>query len=251
MVVHRFTGFDGTPLAWHEIGAGRPLIFLPGFGGVGSFMVEYGPVAAIAEHGFRVLVPDSRGSGESAAPDDSTGYPADVLADDGLALVAHLGFGDGEYDLGGYSLGARIAVRMLARGARPGRAIVAGQGLAKVSGPQRGGENHRVLTALVGGVVFEPDSPDARVVRALSMAGTPPRTLLSVLDSLVPTSEADLRRIIVPALVAIGDRDDRGDADQLAALLGDARFVRVPGDHGSALAAPELAAAIVAFLTEA
>ena len=39
-------------------------------------------------------------------------------------------------------------------------------------------------------------------------------------------------------------------ADQLAALLPDARFVRVPGDHGTAFGAPELTAAIAAFLAE-
>jgi hypothetical protein len=77
-----------------------------------------------------------------------------VLADDGLALIGHLGFGAGEYDLGGYSLGGRIVVRMLVRGARPGRAVVAGQGLAKVCGPQGGGVNQRVLTALVSGVAI-------------------------------------------------------------------------------------------------
>ncbi|MQY30486.1 alpha/beta fold hydrolase [Nocardia aurantia] len=250
MAVHHFAGFDGVRLAWHETGSGRPLIFLPGFGGSGRLMIDRGPCAAIAAHGYRVVVPDSRGSGDSAAPDDATGYPPDVLAEDGLALVAHLGLGDGGYDLGGYSLGARIAVRMLARGARPRRAIVAGQGLAKVSGPQHGGDNHRVLGALVGGTVIEPDSPDARRAQALSMAGTSPRALLGVLDSLIPTPESDLRRITVPVLVAIGDQDERGDADQLAALLGDARFVRVPGDHGSAVAAPELAAAIAGFLGE-
>jgi len=33
-------------------------------------------------------------------------------------------------------------------------------------------------------------------------------------------------------------------------MLSYARFVRVPGDHGSAFAAPELTAAIAAFLAE-
>src|SRR5262249_44741175 len=96
---------------------------------------------------------------------DSAAYPPDVLADDGLALVEHLGLSNGDYDLGGYSLGARIVVRMLVRGAKPGRAIVAGQGLAKVSGPQGGGQNHRVLSALVDGVPIEPDSADASLAQ--------------------------------------------------------------------------------------
>lgn len=235
-------------LAWHEIGSGRPLILLPGFGGAGSRMLEHGPAGTLAGHGHRIVAPDLRGYGDSAKPRDPAGYPPDVLADDGLALVEHLGLGDGDYDLGGYSLGARIVVRMLARGARPGRAIVAGQGLANVSGPPVGGANHRVLTSLVNGVAIEPDSPDARRAQAISKSGADPWVMLHVLDSLVPTSEAALREIAVPALVAIGDQDERSDAGQLAVLLRDARYVRVPGDHASAFVAPELTTAILTFL---
>jgi pimeloyl-ACP methyl ester carboxylesterase len=247
---YRFAGRDGVELAWHEIGSGRPLILLPGFGGTGSRMLGYGPAGALAAQGHRIVLPDFRGYGDSAKPGDPAGYPLDVLADDGFALVEHLGLGDGDYDLGGYSLGARIVVRMLARGARPGRAIVAGQGLANVSGPPGGGANHRVLTALVNGIAIAPDSSDAHRAEVISKGGADPRVMLHVLDSLVPTPEADLRGIAIPVLVAIGDQDDRSDAGQLAALLRDARFVRVPGDHASAFAAPEFTTAILTFLSE-
>ncbi|NNC12485.1 alpha/beta hydrolase [Planctomonas sp. JC2975] len=249
MGAHRFAGADGVELAWAETGSGRTVVFLPGFGGVGSRLLEHDPVRTLAGHGYRVIVPDSRGCGDSASPEDPNGYPSDVLADDGFALVEHLGLGDGDYDLGGYSLGARIVVRMLVRGAKPGHAIAAGQGLAKVAGPQGGGMNHRVLTALVNGVTIEEGSPDARIAQAFSRGGTDPRALLSLLESLVPTPEEALRRIAVPTLIAIGDRDERSDADRLASLVHGARFVRVPGDHGSALVAPELAAAILEFLS--
>jgi pimeloyl-ACP methyl ester carboxylesterase len=245
---YRFAGHDGVELAWHEIGSGRPLILLPGFGGTGSRMLVHGPAGTLAVHGHRVVLPDFRGYGDSARPRHPAGYPPDVLADDGLALVEHLGLGDGDYDLGGYSLGARIVARMLARGARPGRAIVAGQGLANVSGPAGGGANHRVLTALVNGIAVEPGSPDAHRAELISKGSADPRVMLHVLDSLVPTSEAALRGITVPTLVAIGDQDERSDAGQLAALLPNARLVRVPGDHASAFAAPELATAILTFL---
>ncbi|MCX4099162.1 alpha/beta fold hydrolase [Nocardia sp. alder85J] len=250
MGTYRFTTDDGVELAWHEIGSGRPLILLPGFGGSSVRLLEYGPAATLAARGHRVILPDFRGSGDSAAVHDSAGYPPDALADDQFALLGHLGLGDGDYDLGGYSLGARIAIRMLARGATPRRAIAAGQGLAKVSGPQGGGANQRVLTALVAGTAFEPDSPDARTARMITMGGADPRALLGVLGSLVPTPEAALGQITVPVLVAIGDRDERADADELAALLPNATFVRVPGDHGSAFVAPELATAIIEFLAE-
>ncbi len=250
MGVYRFAGRDGVELACREAGSGRPLVLLHGFMGAGSHMLDYGRASAFAEQGYRVIVPDFRGHGDSAKPHDPAAYPPDVLAEDGLALVGHLGLGDGDYDLGGYSLGGRIVVRMLLRGAKPGRAIVAGQGLAKVSGPQGGGVNHRVLTALVDGVAIEPGSPDARIAHWISELGADPLALLHVLNSLVPTPEDALRQIAIPTLVAIGEKDERSDADELAALLRDARLVRVPGDHGSAFAAPELTAAVAAFLTE-
>jgi pimeloyl-ACP methyl ester carboxylesterase len=250
MDVHRFAGIDGVELACREAGSGRPLVLLHGFMGAGSHMLGHGGVGGFAEQGYRVIVPDFRGHGDSAKPHDPAAYPPDVLTDDALALVGHLGLGDGDYDLGGYSLGGRIVVRMLVRGAKPGHAIVAGQGLAKVSGPQGGGVNHRVLTALADGAAIEPDTPDARIAHWISAAGADPVALLHVLNSLVPTPEDALRQIAIPTLVAIGDKDERSDADELAALLHDARFVRVPGDHGSAFAAPELTAAIAAFLAE-
>lgn len=245
-----FPGRDGVELAFHETGAGRPLIMLHGFMGGGALMVEHGLLTGPAAHGYRVVLPDMRGHGSSAAPHDPAAYPPDVLADDGLALVEHLGLAEGEYDLGGYSLGARVVVRMLARGAAPGRAIVAGQGLAKVSGPQGGETTRGLLTALAEGRALEPGSRDARMAEWMLQAGVDPQALLNVLDSLVPTPEDALRRITVPTLVAIGDRDERSDADELAALLPAARFLRVPGDHGSALAAPELAEAVLAFLAD-
>jgi pimeloyl-ACP methyl ester carboxylesterase len=244
----RFVGRDGVELAFYEIGSGRPLILLHGFMGSGTQMLD-GWAHMFVEQGHRVILPDFRGHGDSAKPHDPAAYPPDVLADDGLALVEHLGLSDGDYDLGGYSLGARIVLRMLVRGAKPGRAIVAGQGLTKVSGPQ-GEASRRVLTALADGVAIEPGSREALIAQWISKLGADPRALLLVLDSHVPTPEHALRQITVPALVAIGDQDERSDADELAALLRDARFVRVPGGHESAFTAPELAAAMTAFLAE-
>ena len=250
MEISRFAGHDGAPLAYREAGSGRPLILLHGYLGTGSHWLDQGPADTLAAHGFRLVLPDLRGHGSSAGSGVVPAYPPDVLADDGLALIEHLGLGPGQYDLGGYSLGGRIVVRMLACGARPGRAVVAGQGLAKVSGPQGGGETQRALAAIVAGVALDPGSPAAGIAQWVAQTGVDPRAMLDVFGSLVPTPEDVLRRITVPTLVVIGDRDERSDADALAALLPAGRYARVPGDHGGAFAAPELGAAMTAFLTE-
>ena len=251
MDVSPFAGHDGAPLVYREIGSGRPLILLHGFLGSGSHWLDQGPGDALVEQGFRLVLPDLRAHGQSARSHDPDRYPPDVLADDGLALIEHLGLGDGEYDLGGYSLGARVVVRMLARGAEPGRAVVAGQGLAKVSGPQGGGSTQRALAAIVDGVALEPGSDDAKIAHWIEKIDADPRALLHLFGSLVPTPEDGLRRITTPTLVVIGDQDERSDADELAALLPAGRYVRVPGGHGDAFTAPEFGAAITAFLTDA
>jgi pimeloyl-ACP methyl ester carboxylesterase len=250
MDISRFAGHDGAQLAYRETGSGRPLILLHGYMGTGSDWLDRGPADALAAQGFRLVLPDLRGHGSSAGSGDALAYPRDVLADDGLALIEHLGLGPGQYDLGGYSLGGRIVVRMLARGAQPGRAVVAGQGLAKVSGPQGGGETQRALAAVVDGVALDPGSTAAKIAQWVAQIGVDPRAMLHAFGSLVPTPEDVLRRITVPTLVVIGDQDERSDADELAALLAAGRYARVPGDHGDAFAAPELGVAMKSFLTD-
>src|ERR1700761_4004961 len=122
-----FTGRDGVGLAYREIGAGRPLVLLHGFTAHRFPWLDPGLAAALAAHGRRVILPDLRGHGDSDRPHDPAAYPPDVLADDGLALIETLGLTG--YALGGYSLGGRTVVRLLARGAAPTRAVIAGMGL--------------------------------------------------------------------------------------------------------------------------
>jgi pimeloyl-ACP methyl ester carboxylesterase len=81
-------------------------VLLHGLTSSGLQFLEHGPAAALAGHGYRVIVPDLRGHGDSLRPHDPAPYPPDVLADDGLALLDFLRLRD--YDLGGYSLGGRI-----------------------------------------------------------------------------------------------------------------------------------------------
>jgi pimeloyl-ACP methyl ester carboxylesterase len=174
--------------------------------------------------------------------------PARCPADDGLALISRLGLED--YDLGGYSLGGRIVLRMLVRGAGPARAIVAGQGLAAVTSTARSGTYRRVLTTLAGGASIEPGSPDAATAHWITHLGGDPQALLHVLDSLVATPDAALRQIRTPVLIMTGDQDhDHASASELATTLPAARFTPVPGNHWTALTGPALATTISAFLT--
>ncbi len=238
-----FTAPDGAVLSYREIGDGYPLILLHGFTATGRLWVDHGPAKMLAQNGFRVILPDMRGHGASARP---TSAPPDALADDGLALIATLGLT--RFALGGYSLGARIAVRMLVRGARPIRAVVAGQGLEQIGGSR--GERYRpALSALVAGRAVADEAADGRLVEWIARSGNDPRALLAVLDTLVPTPNDDLRTLTTETLVLMGADDPRRTSGRaLAEALGNARYLEVPGDHGTAISTPAFAAAVLGFL---
>ncbi|TDP94804.1 alpha/beta fold hydrolase [Labedaea rhizosphaerae] len=246
--VHRFPGRDGVELAYREVGHGRPIVLLHGFATSGSLWLNPGPAATIAALGYRLILPDLRGHGDSAHPRDAASYPPDVLADDGLALVDWLGLDD--YDLGGYSLGGRIALRMLARGARPIRAIVAAQGFSAITRPLSPNNLYRrVLMGMLNGETFDRGTPEAEQAFWFGQGTVDPQALLHVLDAQVPTPAAELPRITTPVLVAVGDQDQgHASASELAEALPNGEFVRVPGNHFTAMTSPEFAAAVTYFL---
>ena len=131
MITDHFASFDGTRLALHRMGpeqaSARPLILLHGlFSSAEMNWIKWGHAQRLAEAGFECLMPDLRAHGQSEAPHAPAAYPDDVLAQDLAALVAHLGLTD--YDLCGFSLGARTSVRGVIAGLKPARLVLGGMG---------------------------------------------------------------------------------------------------------------------------
>jgi pimeloyl-ACP methyl ester carboxylesterase len=244
------TGFfearGGVSLAWHELGEGRPVVLLHGlFSNAQMNWIKFGHAAAIAAKGFRVIMPDLRGHGESAAPHEAAFYPPDVLAHDGFALIDRLGLTD--YDLGGYSLGARTCARMAIMGARPRRLVIAGMGLRGML--DTGCRKDHFRDVLTGMGSHKRGSPEWLAEAFLKTTGGDPRAMLPLLDSFVDSTEAELRGIAIPTLVLSGAEDrDNGPAEALADLLSRGRYEEVPGNHMSAVTKPDFGRAIASFL---
>jgi pimeloyl-ACP methyl ester carboxylesterase len=243
---HSFSASDGAELVWHELGQGRPVVLLHGlFSDAETNWIRFGHAAEIARRGFRVIMPDLRAHGRSAKPHDPASYPPDVLAHDGFALIRHLGLTD--YDLGGYSLGGRTALRMVIMGASPRRLIVSGMGLrGMLDTGRRSAHFAKILTGLG---THERGSPEWLAEAFLKTTKGDPQALLPLLGSFVDSTQEELRRVAVPTLVLSGIEDhDNGPAEELAELLPQGHFVEVPGNHMSAVTKPELGRAIADFL---
>jgi len=244
--VQYFQGRDGARLAYRETGEGRPLILIHGYFSTAKVnWLRYGHAGKLAGLGFRVIMPDLRGHGDSARSHDPADYPSDVLTDDGLALIEHLGLRD--YDLGGYSLGGRTTLRMLVRGARPRRAVVAGmgyQGMIDTAG--RGDYFRRVLGNLGS---FPRGSAEWMTEAFLKTVDGDPQALLCVLDTFVDTPREAIEQVDLPVLVVAGvDDHDNGSAEELAQLLPQGEHAAIPGNHMSAVTKRELGTAIGDFL---
>jgi pimeloyl-ACP methyl ester carboxylesterase len=246
IATHHFAASDGVQLAWRETGEGRPLILIHGFfSEADTNWIKYGHAAGLADAGYRVIMPDLRAHGLSDKPHDPTFYPKDILADDQLALIGHLGLTD--FDLGGYSLGGRTVARMLARGCSPRRAIISGMGLQGLTSTDKRGNHFRHILDNLG--KHEKGSPAWMAEAFLKTTGGDPLALRCILDTFVDTSEEQLRRFDLPIAVICGEEDqDNGLAEALADLLPHGKLFTVPGNHMSAVVKTELGQAMVAAL---
>lgn len=244
---HSYTASDGTRIAYGRAGQGRVLILLHGlFSNAHVNWVKYGHAARLVAAGFDVILPDLRAHGHSDAPHDPVRYPTDILARDVADLIVQLGLTD--YDLGGFSLGARTCVRAVIGGLAPRRLVLGGMGLEGLAGSsERGSFFRRAIAA------FDTAKRGDDVWMAIQFMKTMKVDRVAadlLLGSLANTLPPALAAITMPTLVVCGAQDfDNGHADRLAAALPDARHVTIPGTHMSCVLEPALGTAIAEFLT--
>lgn len=239
-------GFGGVRLAVHRQGEGRPVLLLHGlFSSAEINWIKFGTAARLAEAGFEAIMPDLRAHGQSEAPHAPDAYPEDVLVKDTLALVEALGLTD--YDLGGFSLGARTAVRAVLAGLTPRRLVLGGMGIEGlgqwanrsaffVDAIDRYDEIRNGDPAFVAKSFMKTMNVDRVAVRLLlgSVDDTPPEALSA---------------ITMPTLVVCGAEDqDNGSAPELAQALPKGTYAEIPGTHMSSVTQTELGEEIVRFL---
>ena len=241
-----YTGFGGARLALHRMGAGRPLILLHGlFSSAEMNWIKFGQAELLAAAGFECLMPDLRAHGHSAAPHDPAAYPADVLARDLAALIAHLGLID--FDLCGFSLGARTSVRGVIAGVLPRRLVLGGMGLEGLAGwTARGAFFLDAIDRFDSIKAGDPAFHAVQFMKTMKVDRVATRMLL---QTFTDTPPAALAAITMPTLIVNGDKDrDNGDPAALTAALPDAVQAVVPGTHMSCVTKPELGLAIRDFL---
>ncbi|MEO8454713.1 MAG: alpha/beta fold hydrolase [Sphingomicrobium sp.] len=246
VAAHFWTASDGIELAFHETGRGRPVILLHGlFSDANMNWIKFGHAARIAAEGFRVIMPDLRAHGLSGKPHGQEHYPKGILARDLGELVTHLNAED--FDLGGFSLGARTTVEGVGEGLRPRRAVLGGAGLEGLRNWKRRKTFFLETIDLFDRV--QRGDPHWLSIQFMKSQHVDRIAAGLLLESFEDTVMDWLQAFTMPTLVVCGSEDeDNGSAQDLAAALPDATFREVPGTHMTSVTRPELGEAIALFL---
>ncbi|GMN03577.1 alpha/beta fold hydrolase [Erythrobacter sp. MTPC3] len=246
-----FKSFDGTALAVHRVGEGRPVILLHGlFSSAEMNWTKWGHAAKLAAAEFEAVMLDFRVHGDSASPREPEAYPPGVLIRDVAAFVDYLGLGDGDYDLVGFSLGARTAIHACATNIlHPRRLIACGMGMAGLTNwQQRAGFFKRVIDEFDTIERGDPAFLSRQFLKSQGVDRVAARLLLDAFEDLDP---ATLSEISIPTLILCGEKDDdNGSAEDLAARIAGAIYQEVPGGHLDSATKPELGEKIVRFLND-
>ncbi len=243
---------NGVHINYTIDGDGPPIVLVHGF--AASIDLNWrgpGIIDALVAAGRKVIALDVRGFGKSGKPHDSAAYAGSAMQDDVIGLMDHLGIE--KADLMGYSMGGFISSALMTT--RPERfttVILAGIGDAIVTGWNNPARSSELADAM--------DSPDgsARTEQARNFRIYAERTG-NDLEALAAMQRAPrnwsgntgLGETKLPVLIIVGEQDALvGSGDKLAAAIPGSKYVKVPGDHLSAVAKPELKAAIIDFLKE-
>ena len=249
ITTEHFASFDGTRLAIHTEGEGRPVLLLHGlFSSAQMNWIKWGHGARLAASGFKAIMLDFRVHGQSEAPRDPAAYPPGVLVRDAAAAAEHLGLEPHGFDLVGFSLGARTAIHAVGYGIlEPRRLAICGMGLAGLSDwERRAAHFKRVIDEFD---TIKPGDPAYTARTFLKSQGVDRVAARLLLDAMDDFDLARLAAITMPTAVICGDEDqDNGSAEDLAALLPDARYIEVPGTHLNSVTKPDLGEALARFL---
>jgi pimeloyl-ACP methyl ester carboxylesterase len=240
---------DGVEIAFFDQGEGEPIVLVHGFASTKEVnWIAPGWVPTLTGAGRRVIALDNRGHGASAKLYDPAAYHSAIMAEDVRALIDHLGLS--RADVMGYSMGARISAFLaLAHPDRVRSVVLGGLGMGLIDGV---GDPERIALGLEAASMADVADPGARQFRSFAeQTRSDLRALAACMRGSRQTlSRAEVGRIAVPLLVAVGSKDAiAGPPEELAALVPNAQALVIPNrDHMMAVGDKTYKAGVLEFL---
>ncbi len=242
-IAQTFKSFDGTNIAYTDQGEGLPVVLIHGFISSGSAWNKSHIKKQLLTLGYRVIVPDLRGNGNSDKPHDPRAYQNDAEIKDLMALCDHLKLS--QYAAIGYSRGAIVLAKLLTADSRIKKAVLGGMGIDFT--------NPKWPRRIMFEKAFAKETPLNEITKgAVNYANSIGADLqiLSLLQKYQPvTSKEALNQLDISVLVIAGDQDtDNGSPSALQSEIPGSRLKIIPGNHNETYKSVDFSNAIISFL---
>jgi pimeloyl-ACP methyl ester carboxylesterase len=238
-----FTSFDSTKIAYTDEGDGFPVLLIHGFISNRTSWNGTELKKDLLLKGYRVIIPDLRGNGESDKPHNGEAYANNAEVKDLVLLFSHLKLQ--KYYALGYSRGAIVLAKLVTMDKRIKKAVMGGMG-ADFTNPNW---SRRIMfaDAFNGKAHLYPETAGA--VQYAKSIGADTMALYYLQKHQPETSIKELKKIKIPVLVIAGDKDtDNGTPASLKALLKKGELKIVSGTHNETHKTKDFSLAVIAFL---
>ncbi len=240
-----FTSFDSTQIAYTDEGDGFPVLLIHGFISNRTSWSDTQLKKDLLLKGYRVIIPDLRGNGESGRPHNGEAYANNAEVKDLVLLLSHLKLK--KYCAVGYSRGAIVLAKLLTMDKRITKSVMGGMG-ADFTNPNW---SRRIMfaEAFNGKAHLYPQTAGA--VQYVKSIGADTVALYYMQKHQPLTTAKELKKINIPVLVIAGDKDtDNGTPASLQALLKKGELKIVSGTHNETHKTKDFSNAVIAFLQD-
>lgn len=236
-----YTSFDGTKIYYEVKGNGYPVILIHGFCGSGEGWKKSILYTNLLKGGYKVILIDLRGNGQSDKPHTDAAYSDDAEAKDVIGLMTSLNIT--KYNIVGYSRGSIIASRLLILDNRVNKTVMGGMGdgFTDPNWPRR----LRAYRTLMGNKNYHEFDEMVKYIHSQNLDVA----ALALQQKHQPsTGGAELLKVTKPVLIIRGSEDhEDGSETSLQRLIPGSRLSYVPGDHNTASKNNQFSAAVFFF----
>jgi pimeloyl-ACP methyl ester carboxylesterase len=241
-VGHFYTSFDGAKIYYEVSGNGFPVVLIHGFSGTSQGWKKGYLYSNLLKGGYKVIILDLRGNGQSDKPHTDAAYSNDAEAKDIMGLLTSLNIT--KYNAVGYSRGSIILSRLLILdGARINRAVMGGMGdgYTDPNWPRR----IHAYQALLGSKKYH----DVDDMMAYIHSQHFDEQALAMQQKHQPsTSPAELATVKTQVLIVRGTEDkENGSETKLHQMIPGSKLNYVPGNHNTASLNNQFSAAVFFF----
>lgn len=238
---NKFESFDGVQIAYTDEGSGEAILLLHGFINSRKSWDKTALKKGLLNAGYRVIIPDLRGNGDSDNPQSEKAYKDNAEVKDVLLLMNHLNIE--KYKAVGYSRGSIVLAKLLTKDESIEKAVLGGMGIDFTNADW----DRRIMFAKAfDGEVNEITKGAVDYAKSINAD----LRSLHLQQKFQPvTSIDDLNKIKIDVLVICGDQDsDNGNAEELSKTFKNGNLKRVPGDHNGTYKTEGFSLSVLQFL---